>query len=339
MNKYYHLNKYLILLIIVSLTGFLTSCKSEENGFDASGVFEATEIVISSEAMGVIQSFDKGEGDDVVLGEELIKIEVTDLDLQREQIEATIEAVGDKTTDPKPQIDILQQQLLAADASLATLNTQMDVLKKEQVRMNKLFAAKAATQQAKDDIDGKVDILESQISTAKSNKKVIEAQINSTRQMIAIQNRGISSEKKPLEKSIAQIENRLSKTTVESPINGTILSKYAFKGELVTIGKPLMRLADLSKMELRAYIDGSQLSQVKLGQNVDVYIDKGADEFKKYNGRITSISEKAEFTPKSIQTKDERANLVYAIKIKVDNDGYIKIGMYGEVDLKMSSDE
>ena len=322
--------KYLIVTSLISMI-LLVSCGSDEKAFDASGVFEAQEIVISSEVNGVIQTFEAGEGDQLNSGQEIVKIEVTDLEYQKEQIEASIESITDKRNDPGPQIEILEQQLISADASLATLVTQRDVLIKEQTRIHNLFNAKAATQQMKDDIDGKISILDKQILSAETNKKIIMSQINSARRSVAIYNRGILSGKKPLEKQKAQVENRLGKGIVINPVDGTLLTKYAHAGEFVNIGKPLYRIADLKAMELRAYIDGTQLGQIKLGQVIEVYIDQGRDEYREYKGTLSWVSEKAEFTPKSIQTKDERANLVYAIKVKVVNDGLIKIGMYGEV--------
>ena len=160
---------------------------------------------------------------------------------------------------------------------------------------------------------------------------VTQQQINVQRNNIATQNRAYLSEGKPLEKRVAQLNDQLNKTNIINPINGTVITKYAEAGEMTSPGKALYKIADLSTMTLRAYITGTQLSQVKLGQTVKVLVDDGADKYKELPGTITWISDKAEFTPKTIQTKDERANLVYAIKVKVKNDGYLKIGMYGEV--------
>ncbi|WP_315821896.1 HlyD family secretion protein [Paraflavitalea speifideaquila] len=162
---------------------------------------------------------------------------------------------------------------------------------------------------------------------------VTQQQINVQRSNVGTQNRSILSEGKPLEKRIAQLDDQLKRSGVANPINGTVITKYAEAGEMTATGKALYKIADLSTMTLRAYITGTQLSQVKLNQPVKVLIDNGAKEYREYNGVITWISDKAEFTPKTIQTKEERANLVYAVKIKVKNDGYIKIGMYGEVKL------
>ena len=160
---------------------------------------------------------------------------------------------------------------------------------------------------------------------------VTQQQINVQQSNIATQNRSILSEGKPLSKRVAQLDDQLKKASIVNPVNGTVITKYAQAGEITSPGKALYKIADLSFLTLRAYINGVQLSQVKLGQQVKVLIDDGKDSYKELSGTITWISDKAEFTPKTIQTKEERANLVYAMKIKVKNDGYLKIGMYGEV--------
>jgi len=184
--------------------------------------------------------------------------------------------------------------------------------------------ADATTQKQVDDINAQVEETKRQIA-------VSQQQINLYNSNIATQNRSVLSEKAPLQKSIAQIEDQISKGQIVNPVKGTVLTKYAMQGEMATIGKPLYKIADIDTITLRAYITGSQLPQIKLGQQVKVLIDSGAHGYKEYPGTISWISDKSEFTPKTIQTKDERANLVYAIKIRVKNDGYLKIGMYAEV--------
>lgn len=331
--------KKLLQLTCLSILIIIYGCNDVQDGMDASGVFESTEIIVSSEANGIIESFDAEEGDQLSIGDIAVVVDVSDMRIQKEQIDATIEAIGDKKLNARPQITVLDQQLIAADANLNVLRTKRDVLLKEEKRVQDLFAAKAATAKQVDDIEGQMNILDEQIEAAETNKVIIRAQIKSAKDQVAIQNRGISSEKKPLEKQKSLIENRMEKADVKVRVDGTLLSKYAYKGEFVNIGKPLFRMADLSTMYLRAYVDGNQLSQIKVGQDVKIYIDQDKDSYKEYNGTISWISNKAEFTPKSVQTKDERANLVYAIKVKVINDGYIKIGMYGEVRWQKQDDE
>ena len=178
-----------------------------------------------------------------------------------------------------------------------------------------------------------VDDINSQIEVARKQIAVTQQQMAVQRNSISTQNRSVMSEAAPLEKKVAQLNEQIQKSNIVNPISGTVITKYAQQGEFATTGKALYKIAGLSEMTLRAYITGAQLPQVKLDQNVKVLVDNGAKKYKEFDGTVSWISDKAEFTPKTIQTKDERANLVYAIKIKVKNDGYLKIGMYGEVEL------
>ncbi len=328
-----YLIKYFIT--ILSLIIGVISCTPDIRRFDATGTFEATEIIISAETNGTIVAFDADEGDVVTSGNSVVKINASNLALQKSQVAATIEAVQEKQGDPEPQVQILQERMLAANAQVQTLETQLTSLLKEQKRIERMYRAEAATEQQYDQVNGQVDVLNKQIETAKIQTQILTTQIKSAQRSVAIQNRGITSEIKPLEKKMDVIDDQLAKSNVVNPITGILLTKYAYKGEFVSVGKPLYKIADLSTMHLRAYIDGSQLNQIKLGDPVTVYIDQD-DDYKPYEGKITWISDQAEFTPKTIQTKDERANLVYAIKVEVLNDGFLKIGMYGEVSLPQS---
>jgi HlyD family secretion protein len=300
---------------------------------DATGTFEAKEIIVSAEANGKIVSFPLEEGEDVQSGAIIANIEARAIELQKAQVEATMEAVGLKTAESDPQVKVLEQQKSAAEANIKTLNTQLGVIEKEYQRVQALVASSAATDQQLDEISGKVDILKSQIEAAKKQFDILDAQIASARRTVAIQNRGISSEKKPLARQMDILDYQLSKATITSPIDGTIITKYVEENEFIGVGRPICKLADLSTMELHAYVTGPQLGEIKIGQKVEVLVDQG-DGMKSYEGTISKIATNAEFTPKTIQTKDERANLVYAIDIRVINDGFIKTGMYGEVNFQ-----
>ena len=210
---------------------------------------------------------------------------------------------------------------------LAVQQSQLNNLQHERTRIENLLKQDAATGKQLDDINAQIDVVKKQMS-------VTQQQINVQRSNVSTQNRSILSEGKPLQKRVEQLQDQLQRANITNPINGTVLTKYAQAGEITSAGKALYKIADLSELTLRAYISGGQLSQVKLGQQVKVLVDDGEDKYKEYPGTITWISDKAEFTPKTIQTKEERANLVYATKIKVKNDGYLKIGMYGEVQFK-----
>jgi HlyD family secretion protein len=327
------------LILLSSLIFLIQSCKDTGIHYDASGTFEAKEIIVSAETTGKILTFNKEEGDLIKENELVIVIDTALLVLQRNQALSTMDAVSQKQNSAAPQVDILKQQLKAADADLTSLNTQLTVLIKEQIRVNNLYAARAATEQVYDEINGKVDVMEKNIESAEAKKRIINTQIASAKTQINIQNRGVTSEKLPIEKQIEIINEQIRRSKVKSPIDGSLLSKYAEEGEMIMTGKPLYKLADMSNMELKAYVTGDQLPQIKLGQKVEVFVDQDADNYKSYEGEIIWIADKAEFTPKTIQTKNERANLVYAVKIKVKNDGYIKIGMYGEIALTKTQED
>ncbi|MEY5045238.1 MAG: hypothetical protein RL713_463 [Bacteroidota bacterium] len=295
----------------------LVACGNKNNQFDAQGSFEAEEIMVSPEVNGRIVAFDIEEGDTLTAQQVVGKIDDTNLNLQKEQVEASIDALSQKTTDVKPQVAYLNEQL-------ALQSVQLKNLQKELTRAEGLFKKDAATAKQVDDLRYQVEALQKQMDVTKEQIKLQQA-IN------ASQNRAILSEKKPLEKKASQIEDLVGRSSIINPINGTIITRYAEVGEVAVLGKALYKIADLSTLTLRAYVTGDQLSVLKIGQPVKVFIDNGVDAYKEYAGQLTWISSKAEFTPKTIQTKDERANLVYAIKVKVKNDGLLKIGMYAEV--------
>ncbi len=246
-----------------------------------------------------------------------------DLSLQKDQVQASIKALDEKKADVIPQEKLLKDQL-------AVQQSQLQYLLHEKTRFENLLKQDAATGKQVDDINSQIEVARKQIA-------VTQQQMAVQRNSISTQNRSVMSEAAPLEKKVAQLNEQIQKSNIVNPISGTVITKYVQQGEFATTGKALYKIAGLSEMTLRAYITGAQLPQVQLGQNVKVLVDNGAKKYKEFDGVISWISDKAEFTPKTIQTKDERANLVYAIKIKVKNDGYLKIGMYGEVELNPKS--
>ncbi|RXM39131.1 HlyD family secretion protein [Chryseobacterium sp. CH21] len=301
--------------LILSAFILLSACKPKDD-FDASGNFEADEVIVSAQQNGELISYSIQEGTQLKAGTQVGQIDVTIAQLQKAQAEASIEALQQKTSNTNEQDLLVKKQLAVQEA-------QLDQQLHERTRTANLVKADAATRKQLDDIDAAIVQLKKQISVTRQQLSVNNSN-NST------QNRSILSEKAPLEKTAAQFQEQINKGTIINPIQGTVLVNYALKGEMQTIGKPLYKIADISTLDLRAYITGTQLPQVKLGQKVKVRIDQGEKGFKEYPGTIIWISDKSEFSPKTIQTKDERANLVYAIKIRVKNDGYLKIGMYGE---------
>jgi HlyD family secretion protein len=316
-NKKYSMKRMITGVVMVA--ALLTACNRNKVTYDASGTFEVDEVIVSSELTGKLLSFTVEEGDSIPKDKVIGTIDAENLSLQKDQVQASIEALKDKTMDLAPQVKLLQDQMIVQQS-------QLDNLLREKQRTENLLKQDAATGKQLDDINAQIDVVKKQIS-------VTQQQINVQRSNVGTQNRSILSEGKPLQKRVAQLADQLDRSSIVNPLNGTVITKYAEAGEMTATGKALYKIADLSTMTLRAYITGAQLSQVKLSQPVKVLIDNGADAYREYPGTITWISDKAEFTPKTIQTKEERANLVYAVKVKVKNDGFIKIGMYGEVKL------
>jgi HlyD family secretion protein len=305
-----------IFYSIVIIT-FLLACNRNGEEFDASGSFEAEEVIVSSEAAGRIESLELDEGTNLQKNTIVGIIDAEIIQLQKEQVEASIASLKEKTVDVNPQIKMLQGQI-------AVQKTQLDNLLHERNRVENLIKADAATGKQLDDINAQIDVVRRQLV-------VTRRQIDVQRTNSSTQNRSVLSEQEPLEKRVKQLDQQIHDANIINPVNGTVIAQYAEAGEMTNVGKALYKIADISTMTLRAYITGDQFSQVKLGQQVKVFVDKGEDEYRTYPGTITWISDKAEFTPKTIQTKEERANLVFAIKVKVKNDGFLKIGMYGDV--------
>lgn len=289
------------LLFLTSAT--LLSCNNSEKEFDASGTFEAVETIISADATGTINAFDIEEGQLLASNQIIGYIDSTQLHLKKMQLESQVNALLSR----KPDIGI----------QLAALNAQLVKANREKSRISNLLKEGAATPKQLDDINAEIELI----------KKQTEAQESS----LSITKEGIGKDASPLYIQIRQIQDQLNKCKIINKTKGTVLTKYAEVNEMTSQGKPLYKIADLSAIILRAYITGNQLPNVKLNQEVTVSTDDGKGGYKQTKGIITWISDKAEFTPKTIQTKDERANLVYALKVQVKNDGSYKIGMYGEI--------
>lgn len=310
------MNKLIVTLFSAAAVLF-TACNRNAPKFDASGTFEVDEVIVSAEQSGKILSLNVFEGQTIPKENVVGIIDAENLALQKEQIQASIEALHEKTSNVLPQIKLLQEQL-------AVQQSQLNNLQHERTRIENLLKQDAATGKQLDDITSQIEVLQRQMD-------VTRQQINVQRTNTSTQNRTVLSEKKPLEKRVEQLSEQIGKAQIVNPVNGTVITKYSEAGEVTSAGKALYKIANLDTLTLRAYITGTQLPQIKLNQQVKVMIDSGAKAYREYPGSITWVSDKAEFTPKTIQSKDERANLVYAIKVRVKNDGYLKIGMYGEV--------
>ncbi|MDI3319061.1 HlyD family secretion protein [Pinibacter soli] len=299
------------------ITTLFAACNADKKDYDASGNFEADEVIVSAQQNGELLSFTVTEGDTIQKDAVVGKIDVAGVEFQREQVQATIQSLKEKTTDPRPQLELTKKQL-------AVQQSQLEQQQREKTRTENLVKADAATRKQLDDINALIDQLQKQINATK--QQIVLQETN-----IATQNRSIMSEKSPLQKSVDTYNDQIRKGNIINPLAGVVLTRYALQGEMATLGKALYKIANIDTIYLRAYISGTQLSQIRQGQKVLVRIDDGKKNYKTYQGNISWISDKSEFTPKTIQTKDERANLVYAMKVRVKNDGFLKIGMYGEV--------
>ncbi len=294
-----------ILLPLAAFVTTLLSCGKTEEKYDASGTFEAVETIVSAEASGNIKELNLEEGQVLKAGQQVGYIDSVQLYLKKKQLEAQVRA----TLSGRPDIA----------AQTAALHEQLRQAEREQQRTTNLLKADAATQKQLDDANTQIDVVKKQISALQSS--------------LGITSTNLSDQVKPLNAQIEQINDQLNKCHIINEVNGTVLTKYAEVNEVTSVGKPIYKIAGLDTIILRAYITGEQIPHVKVGQQVKVLVDDTKDTYKTYPGTVEWVSDKAEFTPKTIQTKDERANLVYAVKIRVKNDGYLKIGMYGEVKL------
>ncbi len=289
--------------LIIAMFVLISSCVRNEKDFDASGSFEATEIIVSAETMGQVVEQKAHEGDQISKGQVVMVIDSTQLFLKRSQIKASISAIEARRPDIQKQV--------------SALNEQISTAKREKVRISKLVEADAINTKQLDDVNAQISVLQKQ-------KDALESTLKATDQSLL-------HELTALKAQVSQVEDQLYKCKITSPVDGIVLNKYTELGELATPGKALFKVANTKDMRLKAYITSSQLNSVKLGQKVKVFIDGSDEKMNAYQGIVSKIATQAEFTPKTIQTKDERANQVYAIQIDVQNDGYLKIGMYGEV--------
>ncbi|MCB9232604.1 MAG: HlyD family efflux transporter periplasmic adaptor subunit [Bacteroidia bacterium] len=292
------MKKYIPILLLLPLA-FLSSCRNTDGGADAYGNFETTEVDVSAEIPGKLISFIPEEGQTLEAGQKVGQVDTVQMELQIRQLEAKRAAIASKTSN--------------VFAQLAVLEEQNRVLEIERQRIEKLLQAEAATPQQMDNINGKISVNQSQYKS------------------IETQNAGVVSEVRALDFQIDQIRDQIRRAAIFNPVSGTVLLKLTEPSEMVNPGKTLYKIAPLDELYLRAYLSGDQLAQVKLGQEVTVRIDDGKETMRDLRGTISWISSQAEFTPKIVQTKEERVNLVYAFKVRVPNDGSLKIGMPGEV--------
>ena len=323
----------------------VASCGKDKQDYDATGTFEATEITVSAESAGQLKTFNISEGQVLNNGVTVGQIDARQLTLKRNQLATNNEqlaATHGQLAANKRQLAANKQATSSRQLDLkkqvAAIRQQIVNQQRERQRFTELLKDGAVARKQVDDIDYQLQVLKKQLTAT-------EEQIASQNAALADQNKGITAQMEGIDaqqavvnaqqagvrSQQAQIDDQIAHTFIKSPITGTVLEKYAEAGEFVALGKPLFKVANMKRMFIRAYITSAQLKNIKLGQKVKVMADYGKGQKKAYNGVITWISSRSEFTPKTIVTDDERADLVYAIKIQFQNDGYVKIGMYGEV--------
>lgn len=291
------------IILLAGVAMMLHACGNKENEYDATGVFESTETTVYAEQSGALMAFNVEEGDVINNGKEVGLIDTTQLWLKIQQAGATKSVYQSQKPELEKQIAATRQQLVKA--------------KQDQQRYKELVADGAAPSKMLDDANSQVEVLQRQL----------DAQISS----LTVSTNALDKQMAATGVQIDQLRDQLRKCHILAPTKGTVLEKYVERGEFVSIGKPLFKMADTENMYLRAYVTSAQLKNIKIGQKVTVFADYGNGEKKEYQGKITWISTRSEFTPKTILTDDERADLVYAIKVAIKGDGYVKIGMYGEV--------
>lgn len=290
--------------IIIAVAALMTvACGNNKKEYDATGTFEATEVTVAAEQSGTLMVFDINEGDEIALGKEVGLIDTTQIWLKIQQVGATKAVYQSQKPDMEKQIAATRQQLTKA--------------RQDQQRYKELVADGASPSKMLDDATNQVEVLQkqldAQISSLNTNTNALNKQMAAT------------------DIQVSQLKDQLQKCHITTPIKGTVLEKYVERGEFVAIGKPLFKMADTEQMFIRAYVTSAQLQTVKIGQKAKVFADYGEGQKKEYEGMVSWISSRSEFTPKTILTDDERADLVYALKVAIRNDGYVKIGMYGEV--------
>ena len=293
------------ITILASVALMLAACGGNEKEYDATGTFEATETTLFAEQSGALLTFSVNEGDNIEANKEVGLIDTTQVWLKIQQLGATKEVYQSQKPDMEAQIAATRQQLAKAQ--------------QEEQRFHELVADGAAPSKMLDDASSQVKVLQKQLAAQQS--------------ALTTSTRSLDKQMAATDVQVSQLRDQLRKCHIVTPTKGTVLEKYVERGEFVAVGKPLFKMADTEAMYLRAYVTSAQLQDIKIGQQVKVFADYGDGQRKEYDGTISWISSRSEFTPKTILSDDERADLVYAVKVAIKSDGFVKIGMYGEVKL------
>ncbi len=314
-----------------SLALIMVACGNKEKEYDATGTFEATEVTVSAKSTGELKYFDVAEGAEVKNGNVVGRIDAYQLQLKKEQLETTRGQLSATKRQLAASRNATDSRQLDLEKQVSSINQQIANAQRERQRFSELVKDGAVPRKQLDDINYQIKVLEKQLEATRDQIRSNNASLKEQSEGIAAQMDGIDAQAAGLEAQLRQFDDQIANTDVIAPLTGTILEKYVERGEFVATGKPLFKMADTQNMFMRAYVTSSQLQNVKVGQQVKVFADYGDGQKKSYDGTVSWISSHSEFTPKTILTDDERADLVYAMKIAIKNDGFVKIGMYGEV--------
>ena len=319
---------------IMSMAGMaliVAACGNKEKEYDATGIFEATEVTISAKSSGELKLFNVAEGEQVENGNVVGRIDAYQLQLKKQQLETSRGQLSANKRQLASSRNASNSRQLDLEKQVSSIRQQIANAQRERQRFTELVRDGAVPRKQLDDINYQIKVLEKQLEATRDQIRSNNASLADQSAGFDAQMDGIDAQAAGLEAQIHQIEDQIANTEIVAPFTGVVLEKYVELGEFVTTGKPLFKMADTRKMFLRAYVTSAQLQNVKVGQKVKVFADYGDGQKKEYEGTISWISSRSEFTPKTILTDDERADLVYAVKVAINNDGYVKIGMYGEV--------
>ena len=319
------------ILIMASVALMITACGKKEKAFDATGTFEATEVTVSAKATGELKSFDVTEGLTLESGSLVGHIDTYQLVLKKQQLETQRGQLAASKRQMASNRSATNSQQLDLNKQLSSIQQQIANAQRERQRYAELVKDGAVPRKQLDDIDNQIKVLNRQLEATRDQIRSNNAALAEQGKGIAAQMDGIDSQVAGIDAQQRQLDDQIANADIVAPIQGTVLEKYVEQGEYVTTGKPLFKMANVDQMFIRAYVTSAQLQQIKVGQPCKVFADYGNGQKKEYAGTITWISSRSEFTPKTILTDDERADLVYAVKIAFQNDGFVKIGMYGEV--------
>ena len=320
------------ILILASATlMMMAACGKKEKAFDATGTFEATEVTVSAKATGELKAFDVTEGDTVGGGSQVGRIDTYQLVLKKQQLETQRGQLAAGKRQLSSNRSATSSQQLDLNKQLSSIQQQIANAQRERQRYSELVKDGAVPRKQLDDIDNQIKVLNRQLEATRDQLRSSNAALAEQGKGIGAQMEGIDAQVAGIDAQQRQLDDQIANADIVAPISGTVLEKYVEQGEFVSTGKPLFKLADVQHMFIRAYVTSAQLQSIKVGQQCKVFADYGDSKKKEYAGTVTWISSRSEFTPKTILTDDERADLVYAVKIAIQNDGYVKIGMYGEV--------